>query len=91
MALADKGLLAGTAAEPAGARAAEAFPAAEVAVAEESPVAVAVAVAAEVAVAEESPVAVVAAAMAAPVEAGAFPGLNSRFSGPAPYPSNRPS
>ena len=81
MALADKGLLAGTAAEPAGARAAEAFPAAEVAVAEESPVAVA----AEVAVA------VVAAAMAAPVEAGAFPGLNSRFSGPAPYPSNRPS
>ena len=73
MALADKGLLAGTAAEPAGARAAEAFPAAEVAVA------------------EESPVAVVAAAMAAPVEAGAFPGLNSRFSGPAPYPSNRPS
>ncbi len=87
MALADKGLLAGTAAEPAGARAAEAFPAAEVAVAEESPVAVA----AEVAVAEESPVAVVAAAMAAPVEAGAFPGLNSRFSGPAPYPSNRPS
>ena len=89
MALADKGLLAGTAAEPAGARAAEAFPVTVQVAAAAFPAAEA-----EVAVAAESPVAVavaVAAAMAAPVEAGAFPGLNSRFSGPAPYPSNRPS
>ena len=52
---------------------------------------------AEVAAAVGSPVAVeagppeVAAAMAALVEAKALPNLNSRLSGPARYPSNRPS
>ena len=81
MALADKGLVAGTAAEPAGAVvAAEAFPVAPAAeAAGGSPVAV-----------EAEPPGV-AAAMAALVEAKALPNLNSRFSGPARYPSNRPS
>ncbi len=90
MVLADKGLVAGPAAEPAGAVvAAEAFPVAPAAeAAGGSPVAVE-AGGSPVAVEAEPPG--VAAAMAALVEAKALPNLNSRFSGPARYPSNRPS
>ena len=80
--------MAGTVAEPAGAVvAAEAFPVAPVE-AGDFPAAEA-AGGSPVAVEAEPPG--VAAAMAALVEAKALPNLNSRFSGPARYPSNRPS
>ena len=69
---------------------AEAFPVAVQVVVEAFPVVVAAGAGGSPVPVEAEPPGV-AAAMAAPVEAGAFPGSNSRFSGPAPYPSNRPS